>query len=494
MKQSQRIVKNVLAGGLSVGIGGLIQLAAIGLIAHTVSVSEFGTYSFILAFALFFQLLADSGLTNILVRELATQPEKISEILGAALSLIWLLSIAVALLVLGIVPFLYFNLEVKILTGIMAVATLSMFHCAGYASVLRSQEDNELQAVGYLFHKILFFILIYAGLKTGLALEGVVIAHLIPNVLLWAFYRWVVLRRYAHPDLRLDLRLWRYLLGNSIPIGGATMVRLLAQQVDVMILTWLSDLRTVGLFSGPYRISMALRFIPNTMAIPLYPVYSRLAKCAATKQELHETYDRSVRFFVLIAFPVATLFLVWSDKLIMTMLGMQYRSAVPAMQILGLAFLPFFVSSLFPFLLTAMNQQQFLLKSSALSLALRIILNCLLIPFYGYLGPCLAFLISELLLVIVWMAKLARMGFPLALLEICWRPLLASCCIGGTLFFAKHQSLGWLIPSTVVATLFYPYAVFKLGAFSVSDLRLMKEGIGFLRPLVAKWSQPVSTT
>src|SRR4029077_17020822 len=190
MKQSQRIVKNVLAGGLSVGIGGLIQLAAVALIAHTVSVSEFGTYSFILAFALFFQLLADSGLTNILVRELATQPEKIGEILGAALSLIWLLSIAVALLVLAIVPFLHFNLEGKILTCVMAVATLSMFHCAGYASVLRSQEDNELQAVGYLLHKILFFILIYAGLKTGLALEGVVLAHLIPNILLWAFYRW----------------------------------------------------------------------------------------------------------------------------------------------------------------------------------------------------------------------------------------------------------------------------------------------------------------
>jgi O-antigen/teichoic acid export membrane protein len=433
-------------------------------------------------------------LTNILVRELATQPEKIGEILGAALSLIWLLSIAVALLVLGIIPFLHFNLEVKILTGIMAAATLSMFHCAGYASVLQSQEDNELQALGYLFHKILFFILIYAGLKTGLALEGVVLAHLIPNILLWAFYRWVVLRRYAHPDMRLDPRLWRYLLANSVPIGGATMVRLLAQQVDVMILAWLSDLRTVGLFSGPYRISMALRFIPNTMAIPLYPMYSRLAKSVATKQELHETYNRSVKFFLLIALPVATLFIVWSEKLITTMLGMQYRSTVPAMQVLGLGFLPFFVSSLFPFLFTAMNQQRFLLGSSVLSLALRIILNCLLISIYGYLGPCLAFLISELLLVIVWMGKLARVGFQLPFLQIFWRPLLASCCMGGMLFSAKHQSLGWVILSIVVATLFYPYAIFKLGAFSASDLRLMKEGIGFFRPLVAKWSQPVSTT
>src|SRR4029077_15205923 len=124
MKQSQRIVKNVLAGGLSVGIGGLIQLAAVALIAHTVSVSEFGTYSFILAFAMFFQLLADSGLTNILVRELATKPERMGEILGAALLLIWALTFAVGALLLAVIPFLHFPFEVKVLIALMGAATL----------------------------------------------------------------------------------------------------------------------------------------------------------------------------------------------------------------------------------------------------------------------------------------------------------------------------------------------------------------------------------
>jgi len=68
MKQSQRIVKNVLAGGVAVGLGGLLQLGAVVLIARSVSVSDFGIYSFILAFAVFFQLLADSGFSNILMR------------------------------------------------------------------------------------------------------------------------------------------------------------------------------------------------------------------------------------------------------------------------------------------------------------------------------------------------------------------------------------------------------------------------------------------
>src|SRR6202158_3796201 len=236
MKQSQRIVKNVLAGGFAVGLGGLLQLAAVVLIARSVSVSEFGIYSFILAFAVFFHLLADSGLSTILMRELATQPQKMAEILGAALSLIWVLSIGVELIILLIVPFLHFNFQVKLLTLAMGAATLSLFHCAGYGSALRSQEDNELHAMGFLLHKVLFCILVFLGLRMGFALVGVVLAHLIPNILLCLYYRWMVVRRYVRPKLRINFPMWKYLLTNSIPVGGATMVRLLAQQVDVMIL------------------------------------------------------------------------------------------------------------------------------------------------------------------------------------------------------------------------------------------------------------------
>lgn len=493
MKQSQRIVKNVIAGGFAVGAGGLLQLGAIVLIARSVSVADFGIYSFILAFAVFFQLLADSGLSNILMRELARQPEKLAETLGAALSLIWTLSIAVELIIILIIPFLHFNLGVKLLTVAMGAATLSLFHCAGYGSALRAHEDNELHAIGFLGHKILFCALIFIGLRSGLALVGIVFAHLIPNVLLCFYYRWMVVRRYARPKIRIDLPTWKYLLTNSIPVGGATMVRLLAQQVDVMILSWLSDIRTVGLFSGPYRISMALRFIPQTLAIPLYPMYSRLAIDPEAKDRLQAAYNRSVRFFVVAGFPVATLFLVFSGKMITLLLGEKYQVALPAMQLLGVAFLPFFVSSPFPFLLTALDRQRFLMVSSVFSLALRIVLNLLLIPFYGYMGPCIAFFASETLMLIIWAAKLERLGFPLGLIGVVWRPLLASCGLGGALYFCKGASLLLLVPATAFALLVYLLLLFILGTFSRDDLKVAKEGLGFLRPFLAKWSgQPVT--
>ena len=59
MKQSQRIVKNAVFGIGASLIGGLVYLATVLTIARMVSVVEFGKYSFVLAFALFFQLASE---------------------------------------------------------------------------------------------------------------------------------------------------------------------------------------------------------------------------------------------------------------------------------------------------------------------------------------------------------------------------------------------------------------------------------------------------
>ena len=72
MKQSQRIVKNAFFGIGGSVIGGLVYLATVLIIAHAVSVREFGKYSFVLAFAMFVNNIADSGLPRMLVREVAS--------------------------------------------------------------------------------------------------------------------------------------------------------------------------------------------------------------------------------------------------------------------------------------------------------------------------------------------------------------------------------------------------------------------------------------
>ena len=234
MKQSQRIVKNAVLGIAASVIGGLVYLATVLIIARQVSVVEFGKYSFVLAFAMFFQLVADAGLPRMMIREIAKNPETVSHLLGASAALIWVISGVIILIVAAIVPFLHYGVDVKIAALIMSFAALATFHSAGYSAVLRAFEDNELNYLGFILQKILLlaFILIAIYFKTGLI--GFVAAHLLSNVLLWNFYHLVVAKFYTRCKLVVDLPLWRSLLVSALPMGGGVMLRQLALQLDIL--------------------------------------------------------------------------------------------------------------------------------------------------------------------------------------------------------------------------------------------------------------------
>src|SRR5438067_6059770 len=155
MKQSQRIVKNAVFGIGAAVIGGLLSLATVLTIARSVSVTEFGKYSFVVAFAMFVSNIADSALPRMLIREISKDREQLVPLVGAGASLIWLISGVMCLLVGVVVLFIHLGIDMKLSVLGMSIATMATFHAAGYGAVLRAFEDNELNYLGFVLHKIL---------------------------------------------------------------------------------------------------------------------------------------------------------------------------------------------------------------------------------------------------------------------------------------------------------------------------------------------------
>ena len=487
MKQSQRIVKNAVFGILASLISGLVYLATVMIIAHKVSVVEFGKYSFVLAFAIFFQLVADAGLPRMMIREIAKNPEGFAPLVGAAVSLIWLASGVICLLVALIVPFLHFGMDVKVSALVMSFATLATFHAAGYSAVLRAFEDNELNYLGYVLHKILLLGLILLAIRFQTGLVGFVSAHLVSNLLLWYFYHIVVSRLYSRITLRIDVPLWKSLIVAALPMGGGVMLRQLALQLDILILTWMTNLTTVGLFSGPYRISMALRVIPQTLSLPLYPLYSRTAHLSP--ERFREAYQWSMKFFALISIPFAAFFVAWSKPILRLALGDKFMPALPAMQLLGLGLVPFFLSTLFQYLFAALDQQRRFLISTCVGSALRILLLIILIPTFGFVGPAIAFVCAETVIVGIWMFQLTRLGFPANLGNVIWRPLAAGLAMAFILLAVQESPLLWQLCVGAFSLLLYGVILIALKTFSIEEIRHAREGIAFVSPFIESWAK-----
>ena len=487
MKQSQRIAKNAIAGVAGAVIGGAIQLGVIICAARALGIKEFGIYSFVLSFATIFQLLAESGLNPILVREISTHKDKLSSLMGSSVALVGCLSLLVLTGMGLVIPWLHIPIQVKLLAGTMGVAVVALFQCVPYRSALLAHEDNEVVAIGFVIQKILFVLFLWLFLQTGGGVSRLVLAHLLSNLAMWFYYRWEVMRRYdIHPKPSIDWHEWKHLMRHSIAVGGATTLRSVAQEADVILLTWIQGVAVAGLFSGPFRIAAAFFFLPQILSMPLLPVFSRLVREDKNSSQLLETYRRSVKIFLCLGLPFAAILCAGAPGIVLSTLGVQYENAIPTLRLLAITYAPFFVSNLFPILLTAFREHRFLVESVGLAFLIRLGLNLILIPYLSYVGPAVAFLLSECILDLIWVGKLSRMGYHLNLFRMAWRPLLSSLLVSGGIVALHLEALYWLIPAMAVAGLVYLVLLFRMGAFSEAELFSARESMGFLKPLF-KW-------
>src|SRR5438445_875393 len=270
-------------------------------------------------------------------------------------------------------------------------------------------------------------------------------------------------------------------------MGGGVMLRQLALQLDILILTWMTNLTTVGLFSGPYRISMALRVIPQTLSLPLYPLYSRTAHLSPAR--FGEAYQWSMKFFALLSIPFAAFFIAWSKPILRLALGAKFLPALPAMQLLGLGLVPFFLSTLFQFLFAALDEQRRFLTSTCVGSALRILLLIILIPRFGFVGPSIAFVCAETVIVGIWIFQLTRLGFPANLGQVIWRPLAAGSAMALVLFAAADAPLLWQIGTAALSVIVYGVVLFALKTFSMEEMHHAREGIAFVSPFIESWTK-----
>src|SRR5207247_9619530 len=99
-----------------------------------------------------------------------------------------------------------------------------------------------------------------------------------------------------------------------------------------------------------------------------------------------------MKFFALISIPLAAFFIAWSKPILRLALGAKFLPALPAMQLLGIGLVPFFLSTLFQYLFAALDEQIRFLVSTCVGSPLRIVFLVMLIPRLWFVGSAIAWL------------------------------------------------------------------------------------------------------
>jgi O-antigen/teichoic acid export membrane protein len=219
----------------------------------------------------------------------------------------------------------------------------------------------------------------------------------------------------------------------------------------------------------------------------LFPLFSRTAH--SSKERFTEVYQLSVKFFLIVSIPIAAFFFSWSGPILRTALGKKYLPAIPAMQLLGIGLVPFFLSTLFQYLFAALNEQKRFFVSTCTSSILRLVLLVILIPTLGLIGPPIAFLCSEMLVVGIWVLQLHRLGFSSRLWHISWRPLVGGAIMCVLLFTFRETSPVLRGGIAIAAMLLYGTLLFVSRAFTSEEISHAREGISFISPFFEAWSK-----
>ncbi len=478
MKPSQRVGKNIAWMLVAGGIGAGLQMFAVLLAARGLSLTDFGIFNYLLSFAIVFQFLADFGLTNILTREVARHPDDVRRLLGSAKGLMWSLFCLSTALLLGTVLLLNLPPQTRAQSFVMGLGSLMLLQAISYSAVLRAIEAMEFNAIAFALHKGIFAGFVAVSLACGWGLWGVVLSHLASSIIFW-FFNWrIVSWRVVRASPRIDLAVWKSMLIEAIPLGSGLVLRQFAWQADVLILMWLVDANALGLFSGPYRILLGLRLVSMAFALPLYPAMIRSAEGSADK--FTEFYNRAMKWFCCLSVPGAVLFIVWPRLLIHTLLGDKFIGAESTMQWFGLAFVPMFVSALSPFIYTALHLAPVFCLAMAMTVLMRVGADLAVVPSLGYIGGSMVAVFSEITAFALLTFFLKRKGYPLHMANFLIKPTVAGLLMAAILFPARQLPLLEAFPVAVVGGIVYFVALFLLRTFSSDELRLMREGLGFV--------------
>lgn len=479
MKQHQRIVKNMMAIVSSEIVGfGLNFVMTIALVRY-LGVTGFGKYSFVLAFVWLFQMLADSGLSNIMIREISVKRDDLAYQLGVTKSLIWIFSVIVFALIAVAVSILKPEPVVGKAIYIMGLAVLATIHAIGYSSVFRAMEEMEYNAAGFVLHKFLLLGLILVVIRLRLGLVEIAAAYLVSNLLLWFFYYTVISLRYQRPRMISDAKAWRYFIAEALPVGAASILRKVSWQVDILILSFIGTASSVGLFSAPYKVVQSINLVPNTLSMPLFPLFSRLAR--DSYEELFRAYEKNLKFVSLVSIPVVVVLVTLSQPIVSLLFGAKFAGSSAALRILGLTVLFLFPTSQFIYLFSALGMQKLFTVSSFFCLLINITADLVLIPHLDYIGACLGTLLAEISLFTVSIYFIKRTYKGVSFVRAAWKPVVSGLFMGAVLFQFRYSSLPWISFGILASAIVFVASSVALRTLSRMDLHLVMEGIRFKR-------------
>ena len=448
----------------------VVSLVVVVVLANALGDTQYGRYTTLIAYLALVSVVADLGFNPLYTREAARNRQELGDYLGTLLVLKLVLAVA-ASVILAIALVFGARLSDLIVPG------AALLIATAYANLLR----NTFYAVGRAEFDAVAIVAEIA-IQGGLIILGA-LRHAGVGYFVWAYtasflftivYSLVVIRvfRLGRVRLGVDLNLVRRWFPLALPFAFTFFLTNLYFRADVPILQHFRSFAEVGWYTFAYKPFEALQFVPLAIQVVVYPLLG--VYYVSDPQRLRVAYERFFKVLVLLGWPltVGTFVLVHP-------IGRLFRlfpESEPALRILALGIVFLFANSAFYAMLNATNRQHLNAWATGLAAAINIVLNLILIPFYGYLAASTTTVVTEASLCIFgwWFIQRNRPELRLPVAGLSWRVLLAGAVMGVVLYPLSRFSIAISLPAGAIV---YLAALYLIRAIDPEEWRLVRHGL-----------------
>lgn len=423
----------------------------------------YGKWAFATNLVGIFVMMADFGLGNYAVREIARDKDGASRYIDNIVAVKAILGLASFALLVLVSRFLGKEAAVLQLLYVMGLYALISSFSSFFHSIFRANQQMQYETLCRIVQIFLLLTFVAVAMYTRRSLIAIGLAYMLSAMLGLLFPLAFVRRYFARFFLRIDWRFCLEIIKEVWPLGLAFVFIMGYHNTDTVMLSLMKNDADVGWYSAAYKFLMFLLVLPAILQASFYPGMSH--SFAVSKDRFGYVYDRFLKTIFITVVPVCVFMILNAGRVTALFYGPEFLPAAKVLRILMWSFLFASVGGVLGNVLLSCDKQKTLMYVTGTAFAGNILLNYIWIPKFGYVGASHATNLTRLFVIVVEFYLIAKMGYVLPIRD--YMKIGAKVAFAVSVMVCAIVFLGDIsfIGATALAVVAYPCALYVVKGF-----------------------------